>query len=89
MGHNKASRWLLRRGWWRLKAVAALYNADPGWLRRQAEKGTIPFLRVGQYAYFFQGVDVAAAFGKISDSGTYIAWVRAGRPLDPDGGGRT
>lgn len=73
--------WLVRAGWWPLKDVAALYGADAGWLRRRAEKGDIPFLRVGQYAYLFRPLDVAACFRKLSDSGTYLAWIRAGRPL--------
>ena len=81
-GHNRASRWLLRRGWWSLRHVARLYNVKRSWLRRQAEAGRITFLRVGQHAYFCKGVDVKAGFAKLGDPGTYLAWIDNGCPLE-------
>ena len=64
--------------------MAQLYNVNPGWLRRRAEAGDVRFLRVGLYAYFIKGVDVAAGFEKLADPGTYLAWVEQGRPLERD-----
>lgn len=83
-GHNRASRWLLRRGWWPLRAVARLYNVERSWLRRHAQTGDLPFLRVGHYAFFVRRLDVGRYFEKLADSGTYLAWLDAGRPMERD-----
>lgn len=88
-GKNKAAVWLRRAGWWPLGDVARLYNADRAWLRRQAERGRLPFLRVGQYAYFVRGEDIGDSFEELSDSGTYLAWIEAGCSVQRDDGGRT
>lgn len=79
-GANAASRWLQRRGWVRLDRLAKLWNVDPRWLRKQAQRGRIRYLRVGQFAFFTTEEEMAHCWHFLAESGTFSSWVAAGRP---------